>query len=239
MTLAIMQPYIFPYIGYWQLINAVDTFVVYDNIQFTKKGWVHRNNILLNNKRTLFSIPLKKDSDYLNVIDRSLSDGSEKEIKKILSKIKTAYKKAPYYEDIYPLISEILLYKEKNLFEYIYNSIRKVCEYLNIETKIIISSTIDIDHSLKSQEKVIAINKALKSTQYINPIGGTELYKKNNFEKENIKLNFLESDVPQYKQFNDEFIPYLSIIDIMMFNSKNEIKEMLKQFTLKEGKYNV
>ena len=239
MTSAIMQPYLFPYIGYWQLINAVDTFVVYDNIQFTKKGWFHRNNILLNNKRTLFSIPLKKDSDYLNVIDRYLSDDSEKEIKKILSKIKTAYKKAPYYENVYPLISEILLYDKKNLFEYIVNSIRKICQYLNIETKIIISSTIDIDHTLKSQEKVVSINKALKSKQYINPIGGTELYKTNNFEKENIQLTFLESDVPQYKQFNDEFIPYLSIIDIMMFNSKDEIKEMLKSFTLKGAHHNV
>lgn len=78
MTIGIMQPYLFPYIGYWQLINIVDTFVIYDNIQFSKKGWFHRNNILLDGKKKLFSIPLKKDSDSLDVVERYISDGAEK-----------------------------------------------------------------------------------------------------------------------------------------------------------------
>lgn len=233
MTIAIMQPYFFPYIGYWQLINAVDTFVIYDNIQFSKKGWFHRNNILLNNKKTLFSIPLKKDSDSLDVVDRFISDGAEKEINKIIRQILNAYKKAPYFKDVFPMIQEIFQNEEKNLFEYIYNSVVKICSYLEIDTKIIISSSIDIDHSLKSQDKVIALNKALYATNYINPIGGTELYDFEEFQKENIELCFLESEVPEYKQFNNEFIPYLSIIDIMMFNSKDEIKEMLKKYKLK------
>jgi len=239
MKLGIMQPYFLPYLGYWQLINSVDTFVVYDNIQFSKKGWFNRNNILLNNKKTIFTIPLKKDSDSLDVIERYLADDSQKQRLKILGQIKNSYRKAPYFNDTYLLIEDIFLNNENNLFNYTYNSILKICDYLDINTNIVISSHIDIDHSLKSQDKVIAINKALKSTQYINPIGGTELYNTNDFEKENIKLNFLESDVPQYKQFNEEFIPYLSIIDILMFNSKDEIKGMLKQFTPKEGKYNV
>ena len=147
MTIGIMQPYLFPYIGYWQLINIVDTFVIYDNIQFSKKGWFHRNNILLDGKKTLFSIPLKKDSDSLDVVDRFISDDADKEINKIIRQIEIAYKKAPYFKDVFPMIKEIFQNKEINLFKYIYNSVLQVCDYLEIDTKIIISSTIDIDHS--------------------------------------------------------------------------------------------
>jgi hypothetical protein len=230
MTLAIMQPYIFPYIGYWQLINAADTFVVYDNIQFSKSGWFHRNNILLNGQKTLFSIPLKKDSDSLDVVDRFISDEAQKQINKILAQIENSYKKSPYFKNVFPLIEGIFKYDEKNLFKYIYNSIIQVCQYLDIKTQIVISSRIDVDHSLIAQEKVIAINKALNSTQYINPIGGTELYDTDAFERENIQLNFLESEIPEYKQLKGDFIPYLSIIDVLMFNSKEDIKNMLEKY---------
>lgn len=232
MTIGIMQPYLFPYIGYWQLINIVDTFVIYDNIQFSKKGWFHRNNILLDGKKTLFSIPLKKDSDSLDVVERYISDGAEKEINKIIRQVENAYKKAPYFVDIFPLIKEIFQNAERNLFKYIYNSVIQICEYLEINTNIVISSTINIDHSLKSQDKVIALNKALNATKYINPIGGTELYDFEKFQNENIELFFLNSNVPEYNQFGKEFIPYLSIIDIMMFNSREEIKKMLIEYKL-------
>lgn len=232
MTLAIMQPYLFPYIGYWQLINAVDAFVIYDNIQFSKKGWFHRNNFLMNGKKTLFTIPLKKDADNLDVIDRYLSDDSEKQINKIVAQMKNNYKKAPYYGDVFPLIEAVFINQEKNLFSYIFHSIKIICDYLDIDTKIVKSSEINIDHSLRSQDKVIAINKSLNSREYINPIGGTELYDIESFNKENIELKFLESEVPKYKQFNDEFLPYLSIIDIMMFNSKKDIQDMLNRYKL-------
>jgi len=227
-----MQPYFFPYIGYWQLINAVDTFVIYDNIQFSKKGWFHRNNFLMNDKKTLFTIPIKKDSDNLDVVDRYLSDDSEKQITKTITQIKNNYRKAPYYNDVFPLIEAVFLNQEKNLFYYIFSSVEMICDYLDIDTKIVKSSTIDIDHTLKSQDKVIAINKSLNSTKYINPIGGRELYDIESFIKEAIELRFLESEVPEYRQFSDKFISHLSIIDIMMFNSKNEAKEMLKRYEL-------
>lgn len=238
MTIAIMQPYLFPYIGYWQLINAVDTFVIYDNIQFSKKGWFHRNNILLNGKKTLFTIPLKKDSDSLDVIDRLISDDADKIINKIIRYIENAYKKAPYFKDVFPVVKNIFQNDERNLFKYIYNSVLKICHYLEIDTKIIISSSINIDHTLKSQDKVIALNKALNATKYINPIGGNELYEYEKFQNENIELAFLNSNVPEYNQFGKEYIPYLSIVDIMMFNSREEIKKMLTEYKL-EGNVNV
>jgi hypothetical protein len=235
MTLAIMQPYFFPYIGYWQLINAVDTFVIYDNIQFSKKGWFHRNNFLMNGKKTLFTIPLKKDSNTLNVVNRYLSDDSEKQIKKIIYQIKNSYRKAPYFDNVFPVIETILLNQEKNLFSYIIYSIEMICDYLEIDTNIVKSSTINIDHNLRSQDKVIAINKILKSTKYINSIGGADLYDRGDFKEEAIELRFLESEVVNYRQFNNEFIPCLSIVDVMMFNSKEEIKDLLEKYKLLKG----
>lgn len=232
MTIAIMQPYLFPYIGYWQLIHAVDIFVIYDNIEFTKKGWFNRNNILIHGENTLFTVPIKKDSDFLDVRDRRLSENSEKEIKKIISQIEHSYKKAPYFDEVFPMIKDIFNLKEKNLFSYIYHSVHEICKYLEIDTKIIISSTLDIDHELKAEEKVMAINKTLHADNYINAIGGLELYNRDKFSAEGINLNFLKPDLIEYKQFDNEFIPCLSIIDIMMFNSKDEIQKMLSRYVL-------
>lgn len=237
MKLAIMQPYLFPYIGYWQLINTVDKFVVYDNIQFSKKGWFHRNNILLNNKKTMFTIPLKKDSDYLNVVERCISDDGVKQQKKIMSQIDNAYRKAPFFEDIIELLRSCFLNPEKNLFQYILFSIKEVLRVLEIDTEIIISSEININHDLKSEDKVLAICKELGSSEYINPIGGLKLYNSDTFMSKGIELLFLKSKLPEYKQFNDEFIPYLSIIDCLMFNSLADMKNDLLQFDIiKNGK---
>lgn len=228
MKLAIMQPYIFPYIGYFQLINAVDKFVVYDNIQFSKKGWINRNRILVNGKDEYFTLPLKKDSDYLNVDQRKLADAFPAEKIKILRKIRESYKKAPQFEPVFPLVESVINREEENLFEFIYQSLQAVCTYLDIKTEFIISSSIAIDHQLKAQDKVIAICKALQASGYINPVGGMELYSKETFSKHGIELNFIKSNAIVYEQFNNEFIPWLSIIDVMMFNSKEKIQEYLQ-----------
>ncbi|MDR1707143.1 MAG: WbqC family protein [Prevotella sp.] len=230
MKLGIMQPYFLPYIGYFQLLNAVDKYVIYDNIQFTKKGWINRNRILQNGKDALITIPVEKDSDYLNICQRSVSSGFDK--KKLLNQIKESYRKAPYFDEVMPLTEEIVNYDDNNLFDYIYHSIVKICGYLRIDTEFIVSSTIDIDHSLKGQAKVIAICKALGATEYYNAIGGQELYSITDFEKENIKLNFVSSNPVEYKQFTNEFVPWLSILDVMMFNSTEEIKKMLNEYKL-------
>lgn len=226
-----MQPYFLPYIGYFQLIQSVDEFIIYDNIQYTKKGWINRNRILVEGTDKVFTIPLKKDSDFLNVYEREISSDWTKDRLKIINQIKT-YSKAPYFKEVFPLIEKIFNSNISNLFEFIYNSLTIINEYLEIKTKIVISSTIDIDHNLKSQDKVIAICKKRNATQYINAIGGVELYDKIDFQNNNIKLNFIKSDPIIYKQFKNEFIPWLSIIDVMMFNSKEEISKYLKSYTL-------
>ena len=232
MKIAIMQPYFLPYIGYFQLISAVDKFVVYDNIEYTKKGWINRNRILVNNKDAFISLPLKKDSDYLTVVERSLADTWPQDRAKLLNKITECYRKAPYFKEVYPLVQDILCTDESNLFRFIFRSLQLIKNWLAIPTEMIISSEIDFDQHLKGEEKVIAICKALKADEYINPIGGLTLYDKDRFRKAGLKLSFLRSsDSIVYKQFSDEFIPWLSIIDMMMFNSTEEITLISKQYS--------
>ena len=232
MRLAIMQPYFMPYIGYFQLINSVDKFVIYDNIQYTKKGWINRNRILANGKDQLITLPIKKDSDYLNVVERELSESWDKDKSKMLNVIKASYNKAPYFQETFELISKCLNNPEANLFRFIYDSIVLINDHLEIKTPIVISSTIDADHTLKSQDKVLSLCKEQNADIYINSIGGIELYDKETFKQNNIKLNFIKSNPIQYKQFNNEFVSWLSIIDVLMFNSKEQIKEYLNNYTL-------
>jgi hypothetical protein len=232
MKLAIMQPYFMPYIGYFQLINSVDKFVIYDNIQYTKKGWINRNRILTNGKDQLITLPIKKDSDYLNVVERELSESWDKDKNKMLNVIKASYSKSPYFQETFELISKCLNNPEVNLFRFIYDSIVLINGYLEIKTPIVISSTIDINHTLKSQDKVLSLCKEQNVNVYINSIGGTELYDKEIFKQNGIELNFIKPNPIQYKQFNNEFVSWLSIIDVMMFNSKEQIKEYLNNYTL-------
>jgi len=227
--LAIMQPYFLPYIGYFQLMNVVDEFVIYDNIEFTKKGWFNRNRILVNGKDSYITIPLKKDSDYLDVKDRYLADIWSSERNKMLNKIISSYRKSPNFNSIYPLIKECIMFEERNLFKFILNSLNLIKNYLGISTPLLTSSTISIDHELKAEKKVVEICKARNASIYLNSIGGIELYKKDDFKDEGIDLYFLKTSDVIYKQFNNDFVPSLSIIDVMMFNSKERINEMLKQ----------
>ena len=225
--IAIMQPYLFPYIGYFQLIKGVDEFVVYDNIQYTKKGWINRNRILVNGKDEYISVPLKKDSDYLDIKERFLADTWGQEKKKLLNKITEVYRKAPFFKETQPVVESCLSCSEMNLFEFIFSSLKSINSYLEINTPLIVSSTLDIDHSLKADQKVIAICKALNATQYLNPIGGMELYSKEQFMLEGIELQFHKATNIPYQQFNSEYVPFLSVIDVMMFNSKEKINEFL------------
>lgn len=232
MKVAIMQPYLYPYIGYFQLIAAVDKFVVYDNIQYTKKGWISRNRILVNNKDEYISLALKKDSDFLNVDQRKLAESFKADNQKLLRKISNAYSKAPEFKQVMPLIEMGLSRTEQNLFRFVLQSLQDVLSYLDIKTEIIISSSLPIDHSLRSHEKVIEICKYLKATDYVNPIGGAELYAKAYFEPQNIALHFIQSSPVEYEQFGHIFAPWLSIIDVLMFNDRKTVQQLLTAFTL-------
>ncbi len=226
MRVAIMQPYFLPYIGYFQLIGAVDTFVVYDNIKYTKKGWINRNRMLKNGSDLLFSLPLAHASDSCFVSQRALSPHIDKQ--KLLNQIREAYRRAPHFEQAFELIRTIIDFEDANLFNYIMHSIRCVCAYLNLTTSVIVSSSLDIDHSLKSQEKVIAICTALGAKQYINPEGGVELYSQERFENAGIDLKFLRANPVAYPQFGSDFVPFLSILDLLMFQNALQIRAKIQ-----------
>jgi hypothetical protein len=220
---AIMQPYFLPYIGYFQLIAAVNLFILYDNIKYTKKGWINRNRFLSNGTDVTFSLPLKGDSDLLDIRERDLA--SDFNCDKLINQLAGAYRKAPHFKDAFPLIEQILRQKENNLFQFIYHSIVLVCRHIGISTEIRISSDIPIDHALKNQDKVIALCKAVGTNVYINAIGGIDLYSKDDFRSHCIELKFVRSKPFMYRQFGDDFVPWLSIVDVLMFNSRETIGE--------------
>ncbi len=219
-----MQPYFFPYIGYFQLIAAVDLFVVYDNIKYTKKGWINRNRLLQNGEAVTFSLPLKADSDALDVRERRLAEGFDRE--KLLNQIRGAYARAPQLSATMPLVEEIVRYGETNLFGFLHHAIRRTCAHLGIGTAIKVSSDVAVGAGLKGQDRVLALCAALGATTYVNAIGGTELYSKDLFRENGIDLRFIRPRPFEYPQFGNAFVPWLSIIDVMMFNPRAKIAEV-------------
>ena len=225
MKVGIMQPYFLPYIGYFQLIASVDKFVIYDNIKYTKKGWINRNRMLQNGADKTFSVALAKASDRLDIVEREISSDFNRQ--KLLSQFRGCYLKAPHFEDVWPLIESIVSFQDDNLFRYIQNSIVLICDYLDIDTEIIVSSTVAADHDLLSQDRVLSICEAMNANIYVNPIGGVELYSANEFASKGYELRFINTNTIEYAQFGDAFVPWLSILDVLMFNAKDQCKQLI------------
>ncbi|MGE5627299.1 MAG: WbqC family protein [Solirubrobacterales bacterium] len=231
MNLGVMQPYFFPYIGYWQLISIVDKFVVYDDVNYINRGWVNRNRILINGEPKFINLHLHNSSQ--NKLINEIQVSKEPAFKiKLLKTLENNYKRAPYFETVYPLIKNLILNPEMNLSRYLETSIKEICGYLEIGTEIIRSSAIKKNNSLRGQDKIIEICNNLKTETYINSIGGLSLYSNETFENNNLTLFFLKPGIPEYTQFNNEFISGLSIIDVLMFNSIEQVKEMLNNYEL-------
>lgn len=231
MKLAIMQPYIFPYIGYFQLIKAVDKFVIYDDVNFINRGWINRNRILVNGKDSLFTIPLKEASQnkLINEIEVNWDDAWKS---KWLKTLEQSYKKAPYFQQVRPIIEQTLE-QEKTIFsEIIVENLKLINAYLGITTEIISSSSIYQNTELKAQTRIVDICLKEKANHYINPIGGIELYQKEVFEEQGMQLNFIKSKPVQYPQLKNDFVPWLSIIDVLMFNSVEQIQTFLDSYEL-------
>ncbi len=230
-VLGIMQPYIFPYIGYFQLINAVDTFVVYDDVAFINKGWINRNNILVGGKASMFTIPLVGASQ--NRLIREIEiDNLPNWSKKFLKTIEQSYKKAPFYQEGFAIVEQVFKCPASNIAELTTASLKETCKYLKINTKIVESSTIYNNQDLKAQGRILDICLQENAAHYINPIGGMAIYDKQLFADNKILLNFIKSKPIQYKQLNQDFVPWLSMIDVLMFCSVDEIHEHLNKFEL-------
>lgn len=224
----IMQPYFLPYIGYFQLISFVDKFIVYDNVEYTKKGWINRNRYLINGRPEFFTIPLRRDSDFLPVSNRFLADTWPKEKVKILNKLSAAYRRAPYFNAGMEFVDKVFGCDSYNLFDFIFNSIRETVSVLNIPTPLYVSSGLDADETLTGKERVIDLCRSVGATDYINPIGGVGLYDKDDFCSKGLVLHFLKAKEYEYSQFSNEFVPFLSIMDVLFFNGFEKTERLIK-----------
>lgn len=228
---AVMQPYLFPYLGYFQLINAVDTFVIYDDVNFIVRGWINRNNILVNGQAHLISIPLVKASQNRIISDTAL-DPDTKWKARLLKTVEAAYRKAPEFEKVFPLFIDLLNDSCEGVSDLNYQAIKAVCDYLSINTTIIQSSSVYQNGNLKGQHRVLDICLQNNAQVYINPIGGKEIYDRTVFTDKEIEICFLKTQFSPYPQFNFEFIPGLSILDYLMFLPPEEIHKKLGEYSL-------
>ena len=227
-----MQPYIFPYIGYFQLINAVDTFVFYDDVNFIKRGWINRNRILVNGEESLITFPCIKASQNKEIREIEI-DLSDKQYKKILKTISFTYKNAPKYKEVYPIVQNCLESNSRTISDLAIYSIQQICKYMNIKTSFEISSLkYPSTKGLDKADRLIEIVKIEKGKKYINPIGGQQLYAKKYFEANKVNLQFLNSIEIEYVQFTNDFVPNLSMIDVLMFNSIDRVRDMLNSYEL-------
>ena len=231
MTIAIMQPYILPYIGYLQLMNEVDKFIFYDDVAFINRGWVNRNRILVNGKDFMLTVPLKDASQNKQIADIDLSD-DPKWRQKLLQTLGQSYRKAPFYKTVFPLLEKIVNLEVRTIAELVRESFPLLNDYIGIQTELVPSSERYNNSELRGQERILDICLQEKATRYINPIGGMELYDRQRFADAGIELFFIQSKRVEYPQFQNEFIPWLSIADVLMFNDVPAVREMLKEFEL-------
>lgn len=227
------QPYFIPYLGYWQLINAVDVFKISDDYNFIKRGWIGKNRILINGAPSNFRVEIDHVTSNKKINELMLGNVSVKEKMKTLM---FSYGRAPFFNDGMKLMEEIFSCNERNLAGFLVNSMYCVSEYLDIKTKFILSSSLNQPDDLKREHRIYDYCEKMGADTYYNAIGGTKLYSFEGFKNHGIELGFLKMDDIVYKQLSDVFVPGLSIIDVIMFNSKEEINKLLTQYTiLKEG----
>jgi hypothetical protein len=224
-----MQPYLFPYLGYFQLICAVDKFVLFDDAQWIR-GWINRHNILFQDKEKLVTLAVQNHPSRCS-INEVIIDSSARE--NYLQLIESAYKKAPFFSDIFAIVENILGYEENNLSKFILNSLQRLSYTLEIDTEFLRSSTIEYDRGSNASNKLIEITKSLGAKTYVNTIRGEKLYNKEDFLTNNLELKFLNRTIKPYKQFKADFVPYLSIIDVLMFNGIEKTKQLVMEFDLK------
>ncbi|WP_114167009.1 WbqC family protein [Exiguobacterium sp. TNDT2] len=231
MNVAIMQPYFFPYLGYFQLIHAVDAFVVYDDVHFIKKGWIHRNRILLDSVPHPFTLSVQKMSQNRLIGDHERAQPDEI-AEQQLQLLRHAYSKAPQFEHAYPLLERVIRHPERNVGKYLAYGLEEVARHLGISTTFILSSELNAGVGLKGQARIIHICEQLGATHYINAINGVDLYDADVFEQTGIDLSFIETESIAYDQGPCPFQPNLSIIDVMMHCSPQEIRLMLDRYAL-------
>jgi len=228
-----MQPYLFPYIGYYQLMHACDRFVVADDVTFIKQGWINRNRLLINGAASYFTVPVRRHSADALIRDVEIDDGPSSRWRvPLLKTIANFYRRAPWFEPVYPVVERVLGGPFTRIADMARASLREVCDYLGAPVSMIESAAAYGNAHLKGQERVIDTCRAERATDYINAAGGRALYSHEAFLAHGIRLHFLSPAPIEYRQFDGPFVPWLSMIDVLMFNPRDEARALLGRYEL-------
>lgn len=230
MKVAIMQPYLFAYPGYYQLAASVDTFVFYDDVNFIKRGYINRNSILANGEALKITFPVVGASQNRKINEHQF----EADFSKVIKSIEHAYGKAPNFDAVFPLINAVLTAENRDVTSMCRASVVMVMEYLGLPFRHVLSSAIDYDRDASAAGKLVSICKTLQADTYINSIGGMALYTREQFAEEGLALHFLKMNDLHYVQrkASDAFVPYLSMIDPLMWCTKDDVRALLTQYEL-------
>ncbi len=227
MKIAVMQPYIFPYLGYFKLIDSVEIFVFLDDVSYINKGWVNRNRLIFSGGVNYFTLPLEGASQNNRICDLSVvSDHAWR--RKLETSLRQSYSKAPFFHEVFDLVAPVLFGAETMIGEMAKHSVEVVSHYLGLRPKFIASSSVYCNESMKSDARIRDICLRENALEYVNLPGGRELYDPSKFASAGINLSFVEASLPCYPQFSSDFHPGLSIIDVLMHNDPATVKEMLR-----------
>ena len=234
MTLSGNQPYLLPYLGYWQLIHAADRFLIADDYDFIKAGWVNRNRILLNGAPYYLRVEMVEHTPSRLIMDKRVAM-KPAWLNDKLRTLEMAYHRAPFFAQGYALAERILTNPERNLSLFLEHSIREVCAYLGITTPISRSSELTGNSRFRREERIYDFCARLGADTYINLPGGQKLYDYGAFAAHGIRLRFIQPILKPYKQFGDRFVERLSILDAIMFNPPDALHAMLDDFAWIDG----
>jgi len=234
MKIGIMQPYLFPYLGYFSLIKYTDKWIVFDMVQYIRHGWINRNRVLKPGGGWQYIIvPLEKHHRNTLIKDIKISKNINWR-KQILGKL-TYYKRiAPYYDKIIELVQDVLSLNTESIVTLNIYSLKKVCEYLDISFNYEVFSemNLDIGSIQEPGDWALEISKVLRAKEYVNPPGAMDIFDKQKFRRAGVGLKFLKVELGEYNQKRGEFEPGLSIIDVMMFNGPEVISKFLDNYSI-------
>jgi WbqC-like protein family len=231
MTLAIMQPYLFPYLGYFQLIAAVDRFVIYDDVSYIKSGWINRNRWMVGGDPAYFTLPVRSASSLRPIGDVRLTEGA-KWAPKLLKTFRQEYGKAPYFTAAFELLERVVTLDEPRVSRRATASLRAVMNYLGMATPLVETSACYRNADLRAADRIIDICRREGETRYVNPIGGRQLYDLTTFAAAGIELRLLRPRPVKYRQFREPFVPWLSILDVIAFNRPDVVRTLLREYEL-------
>lgn len=230
--IAVMQPYLLPYIGYFHLARASTLFVFYDDVNYITRGWINRNRILLNGVPHTFTVPLSNASQNRLIRDTPLSI-SPSWLSKFERTMRYAYGKAPQFDAVMPMLAELFARSHQDIGSLAMDSVATVFHHLGLPFEFERASELSpVTRGLEKSERLIRIARDCGFSKYVNALGGKVLYTKEHFQMKGIDLSFIASEPIVYQQFSNEFVPWLSIIDVLMFNEPAEVRALLDRYKL-------